>query len=323
MLALNSEHVSKTYRRKDHTRVALQDASIQVRPGEVVGFLGPNGAGKTTFIKCSCGLVWADEGLIEVMGLNVKTHTEKAAASIGAVLEGSRNVFWQLSPRENLIYFGRLRGLPQKVIRERTQVVTRDLALEDFIDRPVKELSRGMQQKIAIAVALLHDPALLLLDEPTLGLDVEATEAMVRVLQNLVRRDGKGVLLATHQLELAERICDRIAVIRKGRLLLFENTGDLLQRFERNRASEIIVTSPIEAALLSHLSGRYPHVTYTEDSRQTVFTVPIHDAPPAEELFTELWRAGCEIGSYSRRTHLREVYDQLVADDDANRGGET
>lgn len=173
MALLEVENLRKTFRSGSGDVEAVRGISLKIEEGIVLGFLGPNGAGKTTTIKMIAGLVRPDSGSIRVAGLNPHDGPE-ALRHIGAVLEGNRNIYWRLTPLENLEYFGVLKGMAAKVARAKGREILERFGLAEKMKSPVQELSRGMQQKIAIAVALVHEPSLLLLDEPTLGLDVEA-----------------------------------------------------------------------------------------------------------------------------------------------------
>src|SRR5690625_2615711 len=172
---VNVEHAKKTYKKRKGKSVvkAVDDVSFQVHKGEIVGLLGPNGAGKTTTIKMICGLLKMDEGKITVKGLDNDKHRLKALNHISAVLEGNRNLYWRLTVRENLEYFAGNRGASRKEVAVRIEELLADFNLKSKEKELVNRLSRGMQQKLAIAVALLAESDVILLDEPTLGLDVE------------------------------------------------------------------------------------------------------------------------------------------------------
>ncbi|WP_218010064.1 ABC transporter ATP-binding protein [Actinomadura kijaniata] len=157
---------------------AVDGVSLSVPAGSVFGFLGPNGAGKTTTIKMLAGLLRPTSGRVRLGGYDVVRQRPAAMARFGAVLEGSRNVYWSLSAWQNLMYFGRLKGLRKARVAERAHELLTGLELWERRGEKVGGLSRGMQQKVAIAAALIADPPIVLLDEPTLGLDVEATRTV-------------------------------------------------------------------------------------------------------------------------------------------------
>lgn len=227
--ALAADQLQKYYRQRRQTIAAVQNVSLTMQPGEVLAFLGPNGAGKTTTIKMIAGLIRPDSGSVRVNGRD--PHTDRhALRSIGAVLEGNRNLYWRLTPQENLEYFGVLRGLTSRVAHRRSRDLIEQFDLGHKRRTPVQTLSRGMQQKLAIAVALVHQPRLLLLDEPTLGLDVEASQH-VKVLVRSIAQEGCAILLTTHQLNVAEELSDRVAIIQQGQIIAEATTRDLIRQF--------------------------------------------------------------------------------------------
>lgn len=251
MLILETQHLKKVYRGRK-TVSAVQDVSLQIAAGEVLAFLGSNGAGKTTTIKMIAGLILPDAGRVQVAGRDPHQDA-KARRAIGAVLEGNRNVYWRLTPEENLVYFGVLRGLSQKVAQQRSRDLLERFELVDKRRSLVQTLSRGMQQKLAIAVALIHDPQLLLLDEPTLGLDIEATASVKRLIREIAG-EGRAILLTTHQLDVAEELSDRVAIINQGEIVVEEPTSLLIRQFSGS-AYLIELEQPLDAQRSSKLAG--------------------------------------------------------------------
>lgn len=229
MTVLKARDLRKFYTDKGRAIAAVRDVSLQVAAGEVLAFLGPNGAGKTTCIKMIAGLIRPDTGQVSIGNYDPHRNSQ-ALRLLGAVLEGNRNVYWRLTPEENLEYFGVLRGLSQRVARQRGQALLERFKLTHKRRTVVQSLSRGMQQKLAIAVALVHQPQLLLLDEPTLGLDVEATEEVKQLVRELAR-EGCAILLTTHQLAIAEELSDRVAIINHGEIVTEAPTDVLIQQF--------------------------------------------------------------------------------------------
>lgn len=206
---------------------AVDGVSLSLPQGEIHGLLGPNGAGKTTTVKMLAGLVLPDLGRIEYPATNGRRPR------LGAVLEGSRNLYWRLSAWENLSYFGTLKGIAPQQIREQGDKL---LALFELLERKhkaVQTLSRGMQQKLAIVVALLGEPELLLLDEPTLGLDVESSITIQRLLKEISAQRGITILITTHQMDVAQSLCRRVAIMRKGRIVVNETVDHLVDLFKR------------------------------------------------------------------------------------------
>jgi ABC-2 type transport system ATP-binding protein len=229
MRVLEAQHLRKTYRSQGKVLEAVQDVSLELSMGEVLAFLGPNGAGKTTTIKMIAGLILPDQGWVSIAGRNPHRDS-RTLRSLGAVLEGNRNLYWRLTPQENLEYFGVLRGLTRRTAHQRGRELLERFGLADKQRTTVQTLSRGMQQKLAIAVALIHDPQLLLLDEPTLGLDVEATQTVKQLIREIAA-EGRAILLTTHQLNIAEELSNRVAIIQKGKIAIEEPTSELIRQF--------------------------------------------------------------------------------------------
>jgi ABC-2 type transport system ATP-binding protein len=229
MKTLEVYNLQKTYRQNGKLIEALRGVSLTINAGEVLAFLGANGAGKTTSIKMIAGLIRPDKGWVKIVGCDPHRNPQ-ALRMLGAVLEGSRNLYWRLTPEENLEYFGVLRGTSRRAAHQQALRLLDRFGLMHKRRTPVQFLSRGMQQKLSIAVALVHKPRLLLLDEPTLGLDLEASQN-VKALVREVASKGCAVLLTTHQLDLAEEISDRVAIIQKGKIIAEESTRDIIQRF--------------------------------------------------------------------------------------------
>ncbi len=237
------DHLTKRY--KDI--VAVNDVSFAVQPGEILGILGPNGSGKTTTLKSILGIVHYDEGHIEINGLEHRKNREYLMRHAGAVLEGNRNVYWYLSPRENLEYFAGIKGLSVKMIKSRMDMLLSMLELTDVAEKTVREFSRGMQQKVAIACAFIHDPTLLFLDEPTLGLDVETTRAIKVLLKKVVAEEKKTIIVTSHDMRFIEDVCDRVLIINKGRIISHETVASLKSSYAL-RTMKIVTASPLTEA---------------------------------------------------------------------------
>ncbi len=229
MKALEVDNLRKTFRYGGRLVEAVRSVSLTLAAGEVLAFLGANGAGKTTTIKMIAGLIRPDTGRVRIAGLDPHRNPQ-AMQMLGAVLEGNRNLYWRLTPEENLEYFGVLKGLSGREARRRGKVLLERFDLLSKRHTTVQTLSRGMQQKLAIAVALIHQPQLLLLDEPTLGLDVEATQ-YVKALVQAIAQEGCAILLTTHQLDIAEELSDRVAIIQKGAIITSSSTRELIRQF--------------------------------------------------------------------------------------------
>ncbi|TVP61105.1 MAG: ABC transporter ATP-binding protein [Nodularia sp. (in: Bacteria)] len=229
MKTLEASKLQKNFRQSQQIITAVKDVSLNIHPQEVLAFLGPNGAGKTTSIKMIAGLIQPDAGWVKIAGTD--PHRNPAALkNLGAVLEGNRNLYWRLTPQENLEYFGVLKGMSRREATKSGLALLDRFGLMSKRQTAVENLSRGMQQKLAFAVALIHKPQLLLLDEPTLGLDVEATED-VKILVKEIAAAGCAILLTTHQLSIAEELADRVAIIQSGEIITELSTSELIRQF--------------------------------------------------------------------------------------------
>lgn len=212
---------------------AVHDVSFTVEPGEVYGLLGPNGAGKTTTISMICGLLRPDAGVITVAGADVWVDPRRAKHSMGVVPQEIA-LYDELSGRENLEFWGQIAGLSRSEAKLRATEVLKSLALEARAKDPVKAYSGGMKRRINIGCALLHRPKLLLLDEPTVGIDPQARSNILQFVQSL-SADGTAILYTTHYLEEAETLCDRIGIIDQGKLLAEGTLSQLQKRLGGDR----------------------------------------------------------------------------------------
>lgn len=218
-MSLEVKNLKKIYKKRFTTRpplTAVDDVSFQIRPGEIYSLLGPNGAGKSTTIKMIAGLVLPTSGEILISG---KHGSGPSYQKLSAILEGTRNVYWRLTPLENLHYFANLRGVPSKRVKQRAPELLEALNIEAKKKNQSQHLSRGMLQKLALAAALITDPEVLLLDEPTLGLDVESGRKIKDMIRRMAREEGRTILLTTHQMDLVEEISDRVGIINHGKLI--------------------------------------------------------------------------------------------------------
>lgn len=218
---LTLENVRKTYRGRE----ALKGISLQLRPGELLGFFGPNGAGKTTMIRCISGLLRPDSGKITRHPFD---DEDDEPVRLGLVPQNLA-IYPDLTVQQNLEVFGRLEGVTGKSLKRRIEEVLEWAALKDRTRSLTKTLSGGMQRRLNIACSVLHDPDILLLDEPTVGVDPQSRERIYEMMQQLTN-DGAAVLLTTHQLEEVETRCDRIVVMDHGVIVADGTLNDLIHR---------------------------------------------------------------------------------------------
>jgi ABC-2 type transport system ATP-binding protein len=226
---LTVQKLEKVFRSQTQTTQALSDVSFQVQAGEIVALLGANGAGKTTTIRMIAGLIVPDSGAITLH--NFPPNSREYNVRLGVLLDTARSSAARLSVMENLEYTATLRGLTPRVARSRALELVRELDLEDKKDAPVQTLSKGMLSKLSLATAVMHDPQCLLLDEPTLGLDIDASDALENRILGMAER-GRAILLTTHQMEVAQRLATRVVILARGRVVADCPKHDLLSHFQ-------------------------------------------------------------------------------------------
>ncbi|MFC1878490.1 ABC transporter ATP-binding protein/permease [Chloroflexota bacterium] len=206
--------------------LVVNQVSLNIRPGELFGLLGPNGAGKTTFIKILCSLIIPTYGSARVNGYDL--HQENAIrSSVGLLTSNERSFFWRLSAHQNLEFFARLYGLGKEEAKEQIEFALSQVGLKQVADKRFQNYSSGMRQRLSIARALLNQPKLLFLDEPSKGLDPTAVQQLHLLIRRLCDQNGITILLTTHDLKEAEELCDRIAIMNQGRILACGNKTEL------------------------------------------------------------------------------------------------
>ena len=245
MAILQAEHLRKSY----GALLAVDDVSLQVDAGKLVGLLGPNGAGKTTTISIIAGFVTPDRGTVSIAGHQIRDDTDPAKRRLGLVPQDLA-LYEELSARANLRFFGSLFGMSGRALDE---AIRRTLELVGLLDRErdlVKTFSGGMKRRLNLAAGLLHDPDVLLLDEPTVGVDPQSRNAIFDNLEELKRR-GKALLYTTHYMEEAERLADRIVIIDHGRVLADDTLSGLRARGDAGTDGNASLET-----LFLHLTGR-------------------------------------------------------------------
>jgi len=219
---------------------AVDGVSLQIQRGEVFGLLGPNGAGKSTTIRMLCTLLEPTEGTAHVNGYDVVRQSTQVRQSLGTVLAGERSIYWKLSARENLEYFAALYHIPPDVAQRRIAELLDRMQLTARANDLVEKYSTGMKQRVAIARALLAQPPILLLDEPTLGLDPQAARR-VRELVRELKSEGHTILLTTHYMEEADQLSDRIGIIDTGKVIALGTPAELKRQIAQKDAIRLEV----------------------------------------------------------------------------------
>ena len=290
---------------------AVDDLSFDACRGEILGILGPNGSGKTTTLKSILGLVWFDGGEVLVNGLSVKKHRKRVLRGAGAVLEGARNIYWYLTPRENLVYFAGIRGIPKGAASPRIDGLLRELDLWDVRDKEVRQFSSGMKQKVSMACAFVHDPELLLLDEPTLGLDVGISRTMRGWLRSLVETGRKTILVTSHDLGFIESVCDRVLIINRGRIISDETIQSLRSKFSE-KTLDITLESPPSQAQIDAI-GRLGTLVVKPEGDGCMLRIRLHDPGSLYSLAGILRDGGSILRDFcTRENDLEDIFLNMI-----------
>ena len=238
------DNVVKKFKRGKGLRkryiTACDHVSFTIEQGELFGLLGPNGAGKTTLVRCIATLLIPDEGKITIFGKDIIYQSMEARQQIGLLTSGERTLYWKLTGKDNLKFFAALYGLAGKERDKRIDYLMELLDLKDVESERVEKYSSGMKQKISLARALLHDPKILLLDEPTLGLDPQFSRFIRGFIKDeLVGKGGKTVLLTTHYMDEADELCERIAFINKGKIVNIKSPAEYKDEIPHTEVLEL------------------------------------------------------------------------------------
>ena len=233
--------------------LAVDNIDFEVQVGEFFGLLGPNGAGKTTTIRLMTGILRPDAGRISIDGIDIVADSLKAKTRIGAVPEVG-NIYVDLSAMENLDLVGRYYGLSKEVRKSRSETLLETLSLWDRRDDLVRNFSKGMKQRVSVACALIHEPPILFLDEPTEGLDVQSRRIIIDLVKEMNRK-GSSVVLTTHNIEEASRLCDRVCIINRGKIVAISSPEQLRTAYKENLAVEVSFDRKIDRCLLEDCSS--------------------------------------------------------------------
>ncbi len=286
--------------------IALQDVSFSINEGEVVGLLGPNGAGKTTAIKCICGLIIPDKGSITFFEQN----SNNPAEHVSAVLEGNRNIYWRLTARENLEFFAGLQG--RSGVESEIRSILERFSLNKKENTPARKLSRGMQQKLALGCSLIRGTDLLLLDEPTLGLDVKTSRDLRRYILKLASKEGKTILLSSHDMNVVEDVCERVIIINNGEVMADDKVDNLKDLFNihiykftlKGRYKLDDIEENFDISESKYINGK------------TRFKVALKSSDSFYRLIDELQKSEIRLEKVQNLdSHLEEIFMNIIEND--------
>lgn len=290
--------------------VALDSLNLKVQSKSCIGFLGPNGAGKTTTIKILTGLIRPSSGIGTILGFDVTKETRLALQNVGAVVE-TPEFYPNLTPREVLQYFGKLHGMPEQEQNNRIKQVLDIVEMDEWIDKKIGTFSKGMNQRIGLSAALLHDPQVIILDEPMAGLDPQGI-IVIRKIINSLKKD-KTIFLSSHLLNEIQEICDKVAIIDKGRLLKFDSIENLESLAESKIKIQFTKKPNQEQInLIKNISG----VGKLDEKSPNTYSVRfVGSQNEKADLLKKIQEIGLEVVSFSSHgTELESFYLDLVSE---------
>ncbi|MCD6491906.1 MAG: ABC transporter ATP-binding protein [Candidatus Korarchaeota archaeon] len=299
---IRAENLKKKFREVQ----ALNGISFEVKEGEIFGYLGPNGAGKTTTIRILSALIRPDFGYAEVCGINVQENPTAVLENIG-VLPENNALYERLTGREILIFFAKAYNIPREEANRRINELLKFFGLKDRADDPVGKYSKGMKQRLALIRTVLHRPKVLLLDEPTSGLSPEIAIRVRDLIKKLAEKEDVTIFLSTHNLDEAERLCDRVAVIFSGKILLIGSPSAMEKEIKHviirlRKISEPMINALKEKAIKFHISGE-----------QTILLEVKNYSKEVPEVIKILVLEGAEILSVEpERKSLWDIYMEAI-----------
>ena len=319
-LAIDAHSLHKTFttrigfwQRKYKTTVAVEDISFQVAKGELFGLLGPNGAGKTTTVKMLSTLLLPTTGTVSILGIDAVRQTREVRKRIGFTFGGARGLYGRLSALDNLRYFAELYALEPDVAAKRIPELMEMVGLSGRGDDRVENFSSGMQQRLHLARALLHDPELIFLDEPTVGIDPVGARELRATISELIAR-GKTILLTTHYMAEAEELCHRIAIVKKGRIIAQDTPSALKKHISGDSVIEVIVTEESLPSLQNQLARLDSHSFYKLSDPDAARKITIHTPEPGAvmQLLAPFLKPDCIQGIEVRNQTLEDVYVSII-----------
>lgn len=272
------------FKRRKETKKAVNGVNFSIRQGEIFSLLGPNGAGKTTTIKMLATLLIPTSGTATVKGFDVVKNDHDVRKVLTAVLPGERTLFWKLTVRENLFYFGSLYGLKKSYVNEKYPEFLKLFGIEDKRDTLVEKLSTGERQKVVLSRALLPDPEIILLDEPTLGLDPVAAISLRKTIKTIAGQ-GKTILLTTHYMYEADELSNTVAIIDNGKIVCLDHPSKLKQSIPAKKVIQI-TANHWDDSLISHMKDKFSTHGIDAHKRQDEYQIRVncgkHDVSIAE-----------------------------------------
>lgn len=284
--------IKSFFNRKYHDVLAVDNISFEINEGELVGFIGPNGAGKTTTLKCLSGLLYPTKGTISVLGFKPYLRVEAFQKQMSLVMGQKNQLWWDLPPMETFILNKEIYEIDDKKFKETVEVLSKILEIQTLIKIPVKKLSLGERMKAELVASLLHNPKVLFLDEPTIGLDV----VMQKKIRDFIKEHNKNfkatIILTSHYMEDVKQLCKRVIIIDKGKILFDGQLSEIIKKHAKYKTFSLILQNPVDQSLFKTFgivkSYDFPKLTLLVPREKSNFTVGVLlEKFPIEDLLIE------------------------------------
>jgi len=292
---------------------ALSNLNLKIEGTKCVGFLGPNGAGKTTTLKIFTDLIRASSGQALINGFNVHTDKRRALESVGSLIE-TPEIYSSLTPREGLMMIAEIRGIPRDEQKKRVEDSLEEVHMGEWIDKRFGRFSKGMKQRVCIASALLSDPAILLLDEPSNGLDPRGMSEVRQIIKSLKERN-RLIFMSSHILSEVSEVCDEVAMIDHGKLIIYDTISNVTSKFSGgNSIVEVGLQRPIDDRLLNQRIAKLPRVITAEKIDDKNLRVIFNGSLEVQEqILSDLVSLRIGVVSYKpAASELEDVYLKLI-----------
>jgi ABC-2 type transport system ATP-binding protein len=310
MPTLEAVNLTKTY----GAFTALSDLNLKIEGAKCVGFLGPNGSGKTTTLKMFTDLIRPSKGEALINGVNVHNEKKKALAQVSTLIE-TPEIYSSLTPREALTMIAELRGVPVEERAEQVEEVVTEVRMEEWIDKRVGKFSKGMKQRICIASTLLNNPSIILLDEPTTGLDPRGMSEVREIIKSL-KGKNRLIFMSSHILSEVSDVCDEVAMINHGKLIIYDSVPNVTAKFSGgNNVMEVGLHRPLDNDVLTRTIPAFPGVISAEKVDDRNFRLRFKGGFDTQErLLSELVTLNIGLISYkAAASELEEVYLKLIS----------
>lgn len=300
-MILKVDNVKKSYVKNE---IVLKGISFDIREGEIFSVLGANGAGKTTLIKIMSKLLNPSSGNVMFLNKNINELGQNYYKSIGLVLEGNRNLYWYLTAYENIFYYGRLMGLTDNKIQERGISLLKYFGIYDDRDKKVGDFSRGMQQKVAIIIALLNNPKLLFLDEPTIGLDVISKRDLIKRLKLLVKDEKVTIILTSHEVDVIESLSDRVLILKEGKICFLDTLDQLRKLYSDDKYAFILSDNSDEELIRKNFN----FISLENVKGSLEMDLAINSQADINNAISKLTSLNLEVrGFYKKQVELKDI----------------